>query len=296
VNGYDIAQILIDGDAAKYNTALGPSTEGVTNKFIFIKPDGTEIEITSTKTRFTVNSVLLYDTLHLSSGVTGHLVFESFIQPSPQELETAFAFFKANNVKDLILDLRYNSGGYLYVAQGLASYIAGNGPAASNSIFATLKYNDKNQEQNSSFTFKTTTSPLSLTRVVVITTRLTASASEAVMNGLRPLMDVYSIGDTTNGKPVGMNGWEVGEKYFFWPITFKIVNKNNEGDYFDGFAPGKVLPDDIKYDFDSRNELCLKEAIHFLETGSFSTKGFAEFYRHPQFSEKPDWMNNAFLK
>ena len=295
VNGYDIAQILLDGDEDKYNTALGPGTEGVTNKFVFIKPDGTEIEISSTKTRFTINSVLLYDTLHLSSGVTGHLVFESFIQPSPKELETAFAFFKANNVKDLILDLRYNSGGYLYVAQGLASYIAGNGPAASNSVFATLKYNDKNQEQNSSFTFKTTNSPLSLTRVIVITTRSTASASEAVMNGLRPFMDVFSVGDTTNGKPVGMNGWEVGEKYFYWPITFKMVNKNNEGDYFEGIAPGKVLPDDITHDFDNRNELCLKEAIHFLETGSFSTKGFTEFYRHPQFSEKPKWMNNAFL-
>ncbi len=59
--------------------------------------------------------------------VTGHLVFESFIEPTEDELETAFAFFKANNVKDLILDLRYNSGGYLYIAQQLASYIAGNG-------------------------------------------------------------------------------------------------------------------------------------------------------------------------
>ena len=138
-------------------------------------------------------------------------------------------------------------------------------------------------------------SPLSLTRLIVITTRLTASASEAVMNGLKPFLNVVSIGDTTNGKPVGMNGWEVGEKYFFWPITFKIVNKNNEGDYFDGIAPGKVIADDITHDFDDRNELCLKEAIHYLETGSFSTKGFTRFYRHPQYSERPEWMSNGLL-
>jgi C-terminal processing protease CtpA/Prc len=295
VNGSDIAKILIDGDAVAYNNVMGPGTAGITNKFVFVKPDGTEIEISSTKAKFTVNSVLLYDTLHLSSGLTGHLVFESFIEPSPAELATAFAFFNSNNVKDLILDLRYNSGGYLYVAQALASYIAGNGPAASGSVFATLKYNDKNQEQNSSFTFKSTPSPLSLTRLIVITTRLTASASEGVMNGLKPFLNLVSIGDTTNGKPVGMNGWEVGEKYFFWPITFKMVNKNNEGDYYDGIAPGKVTADDITHDFDDRKELCLKEAIHYLETGSFSTKGFTEFYRHPQYSERPAWMSNGLL-
>jgi len=295
INGSDIAQIIIDRDAAAYNSVLGPSTEGVTNKFIFIKPDGTEIEISSTKTKFTINSVLLYDTLHLSSGVTGHLVFESFIQPSSDELSEAFAFFKANDVKDLVLDLRYNSGGYLYVAQALASYIAGNGLAASSTIFATLTYNNKNLDQNSSFTFKSTSSPLSLTRLVVITSRLTASASEAVMNGLKPFMEITSIGDTTYGKPVGMNGWEVGEKYFFWPITFKMVNKNNEGDYFGGIAPVKTSSDDISHDFNDRKELCLKEAIHFLETGTFSSvkKGSSPFYRYPQYSEKPDWVNNG---
>jgi hypothetical protein len=90
-----------------------------------------------------------------------------------------------------------------------------------------------------------------------------------------------------------MNGWEVGEKYFYWPVTFKMVNKNNEGEFFDGFAPGKVIPDDIAHDFDDRKELCLKEAIHYLEAGSFSTKGSAPFYRYKQYSEKPEWINSG---
>jgi C-terminal processing protease CtpA/Prc len=293
VNGYDLAKIIDDGDAVAYNDAMGPSTEGIINKFIFIKPDGAEVEISSAKSKFEINTVLHYDTLKLSSGITGHLVFESFITPSSQELETAFAFFKACNVSDLILDLRYNSGGYLYVAQDLASYIAGNSLANAGSVFAALKYNAKNQNVNSSFRFKSTSSPLSLTRLMVITTRSTASASEAVMNGLKPFMNVVSVGDTTNGKPTGMNGWPVGEKYFFWPVTFKIVNNKNEGEYFDGFAPGKVASDDITHDFDDRSEHCLKEAIRYLETGSFSTKDFTPFYRYPQYSEKPAWMNNG---
>lgn len=297
INDVDIAPILLSGNATAYTNVIGPGTAGITNKFLFKRPDNTEVTINSTKASFTVNSVLLYDTLHLASGITGHLVFESFIEPSEAELSTAFAYFKANNVKDLILDLRYNSGGYLYVAQDLASYIAGNAPANSNTVFALLQYNAMRQSQNSSFKFTSTASPISLSRLVVISTRQTASASEAVMNGLKPLMEVVSIGDTTNGKPVGMNGWDLGEKYFFWPVTFKIVNKNNEGDYFEGIVPAKIAADDITHDFSDRNELCLREAIHYLETGSVSSKsirGAPSFYRHPQFSEKPSWMNNGF--
>jgi carboxyl-terminal processing protease len=294
VNGYDIAKIISDGDATAYNTALGASTAGITNKFVFTKPDGTDIEISSAKASFTINSVLLYDTLHLSTGVTGHLVFESFISPSPTELAAAFKFFEENNIKDLILDLRYNSGGYLSVAQTLATEIGGKTLANSGSVFGVLKYNDKNQDQNYTYKFdKAVQINTSLTRLIVISSRQTASASEAVMNGLKPFMNIISIGDTTSGKPVGMNGWAVGEKYFFWPITFKIVNKDSEGDYFKGIAPAKIVSDDITHDFNDRNEQCLKEAIKYIETGTFSTKGSDSFYRYHQYSEKPQWMNRG---
>jgi len=293
INGTDVAPILLSGNAAAYSTLIGPAEAGITNTFLFQKPDGTEVTISATKSSFTLNSVLLYDTLNLSTGVTGQLVFESFISPSIEELATAFAFFSANGVKDLILDLRYNSGGYLYVAQSLASYIAGNSNQGTD--FARLLYNDKHPEQNMSFPFIATQSPLSLQRLIVITTRETASASESVMNGLKPFMNVISIGDTTNGKPTGMDGFEVGKKYFFAPVTFKIVNKNNEGDYFDGIAPEAIVQDDITHDFSEREELCLKAAISYLETGAFSSKGVSTFKRLPQFSEKPEWMKNAFI-
>lgn len=294
INGYDISKIIQDGDATAYNTALGPSTAGITNTFIFQRPNGSDTTISSTKTSFTVNSVLLYDTLHLASGITGHLVFESFIQPSTEELLTAFKFFETNNIKDLILDLRYNSGGYLYVAQDLASKIAGIAAFNSGSVFAMLSYNNKNQDQNITYKFTDPQVNLSFNRLIVISSRLTASASEAVMNGLKPYMDIIGIGDTTTGKPVGMNGWAVGKTYFYWPVTFKMVNKNNEGDYFDGIAPAEIVSDDITHDFNDRNELCLKEAIHYLETGSITKRGISKFYRHPQLSEKPTWMNNGF--
>jgi carboxyl-terminal processing protease len=295
INDTDVAPILISQDASAYNNLIGPAEAGVTNKFLFQTPEGKDSVITSTKASFTLNSVLLTDTLHLSTGITGHIVFDSFISPSEGELATAFAYLAANGVQDLILDLRYNGGGYLYIAQELASYIAGN--ANHGSDFIKLIYNSFHQDQNVTFPLLTTASPLSLSRIVVITTRETASASECVMNGLLPYMSVISIGDTTNGKPVGMNGGDIGKKYFIAPVTFKDVNKNDEGDFFGGIAPAALVSDDITHNFNDRGELCLKAAISYLENGSVSTgKGYAQFQRNPQFSEKPAWMKNAFIR
>ncbi len=295
VNGTDIAPILISNNSTAYNNIMGASTAGVTNTFVFQLPDGSEKTISSTKTSFIYNSVLHFDTLNLSSGKAGHLVFDSFISTSVDSLTKAFKFFKEQGVKDLVLDLRYNSGGYLSVAQALASFIAGT-TVTTGDTFAKLEFNDKQSDQNSFYTFKNAPYPINLTRLAVITTPSTASASEAVINGLKPFLEVVTIGDSTYGKPVGMGGWTYGQKYVFYPVTFKIVNKDNEGDYFDGLPPSAAVADDITHDYGDRNELCLKEAIHFLETGSVSGKGISTFYSHPQFSEKPGWMNNVFLK
>jgi carboxyl-terminal processing protease len=291
INNTDPVPTILNGT---YSDLIGPGQAGITNIFVFQKPDGTDVTISSTKSKFEVNTVLLAETLQLPSGPTGHLVFESFFSTTAiTELATAFAAFKAAGIKDLILDLRYNSGGYISIAQTLASYIAGD--SKKGSTFAKLSYNDKHQAENYTFPFIATPYSLDLSRVVVITTKFTASASEAVMNGLKPFMNVVSIGEKTDGKPTGMNGWPVGKKYYIWPVTFKMVNADNQGDYFDGISPAKDLPDDISRDFDDKEELCFKEAIHYLETGSVSTKSFMTFKRYPQYSEKPAWMNNAFV-
>jgi carboxyl-terminal processing protease len=298
VGGVALAPLIIAKNTTAYNNAWGPSTVGYSNTILFRRPDGKDTTITSSKSSFTINSVLVYDTLHLKTGIAGHLVFESFIDPSEAELATAFAYFKAQNVTKFILDLRYNSGGYLYIAQELAFYLAGSGLAST--TFVKLSYNDKMQAANSTYTFYTdrinSSNLLSLPEVVVITSRLTASASEAVMNGLKPHLIIKSVGDTTDGKPVGMNGWPCGQKYFFWPITFKLVNSADQGDYFSGIAPDKIATDDITRDFSDKNEKCLKEAILYLETGAFSSgKGEEKFSRSVKYGEKPAWMNNMFV-
>ena len=151
INNVDVAPILISNDGTAYSNLIGKSEAGITNIFLFKRPDGSEVTISSTKATFTINTVLLYDTLHISNVVTGHLVFESFLPPAQNELNTAFAFFKANDIKDLILDLRYNSGGYLSIAQTLASYIAGD--SKNGTTFAKLSYNDKHQDAEQYYTY-----------------------------------------------------------------------------------------------------------------------------------------------
>jgi hypothetical protein len=131
--------------------------------------------------------------------------------------------------------------------------------------------------------------------VIVITTRETASASEDFINGLRPVLDVRTLGDTTNGKPVGMVGIKYQTSYMFWPITFSLVNSAGLGEFYKGFAPDKYVPDDITHDWNDRNEACFKEAIYYLEHGSVSSKGL--FIKQPsvKFSEKPEKNNNAYI-
>jgi C-terminal processing protease CtpA/Prc len=296
INGYNMAEIFQNNDGQAYNAALGPSEAGITNTFVFTKPDdNTDVTISSAKSAFNIKSILAYDTLHLKSGVTGHLVLESFINHTQEELNEAFASFKANNIKDLILDLRYNPGGYVDQAVNLASYIGGN--RLSGTPLAIIQHNDKLEGYNSTLPFRSTSYSLELPRVVVITSRQTASASEFLINGLRPHINVVTIGDTTYGKPVGFYPFDVMKEYTMCPAAFRIVNSALQGDYYFGMIPGKLIVDDITHDFTDRNEANLKEAIHYLENGSLSTKSLQKPFKNgPQFSERPEWMSNMFLE
>ena len=278
VNGTELAPVFINAvatnDWSVYDNLFGPATVGLTNTFLFQKPDGTEVTYSSTKASFAVNSVTAYDVLDLPSGKTGYLCFKSFIEPSKDELNEAFAFFEANNVTDLIIDLRYNGGGDMAVAQQLASLVMNK--ADTTKICYKLNYNNTvSADWNETFKFSKTESPLGLDRAVFITTRGTASASEVVINSLKPYISVSLVGDTTYGKPVGMNVWafpfpttsvpEPDYKYIFLPITFEFVNASNEGGFYDGIVPDVLANDDITRDFGDPEELSLKAAIAILE-------------------------------
>ncbi len=273
VNGTPLAPIFISGNSNAYNTLMGPSTAGITNSFRFIKPDGGVVTFSSTKASFTINSVTATSTFDLPTGKTGYLCFETFIEPSEQELNEAFALFKAENITDLIIDLRYNTGGYMNIAQQLSSLVISIDDTSK--VCYKLTYNQLiGPEWNESEKFIPTDSPLGLNRVIFITTRSTASASEVVINSLDPWIDVRLVGDTTHGKPAGMNLWgfpfpSAGQpnprySYVFAPITFEYLNANDNGRFYDGIAPDVLAEDDITHDFGDPEEASLKAAINLL--------------------------------
>ncbi|MCU0378101.1 MAG: S41 family peptidase [Bacteroidales bacterium] len=302
INDQNIAQIFLSGDGAAYNALMGPSTAGYTNKFDFIKPDGTKITLTSAKASFTINSVTDYRILDLSTGKTGYLAFETFIEPSKQELDAAFAYFKTNNVTDLIIDLRYNGGGYMSIAQQLSSLVLGKGDTTK--ICYKLKYNnDVAADWNESFKFIRTDSPLGLDRAVFITTRSSASASEVVINSLKPYIEVSIVGDTTHGKPAGMNlfGYPFPTntkpnpdyKYVFAPISFEYVNSADEGDFYEGMIPDMLANDDITRDWGDPQEASLAAAISLLE--GTKAKSAVSYRRIKVFSEGDQLPRNLYL-
>jgi carboxyl-terminal processing protease len=302
INDTPIAPIFISGDNTAYNNLMGPATAGITNKFLFVKPDDTEVTYSSTKSSFTINSVTVSTILDLTSGKTGYLCFESFIEPSEEELNEAFADFKANNITDLIIDLRYNGGGYMSIAQQLASLVMG--AADTTKVCYKLKYNSLvENDWNESYKFTRTASPLGLNRVVFITTGNTASASEVVINSLKPYITVMLVGTTTHGKPAGMNLWgfpfptssnqNPDYQYVFAPITFEYANASDEGGFYNGMTPDVLANDDITRDFGDPLELSLKAAIALLEGTKASSA--IPVRSNPIYSEGKQLPDNLFI-
>jgi hypothetical protein len=197
----------------------------------------------------------------------------------------AVAGLKAAGISDLILDLRYNGGGYLYMANQVAYMIAGPARTAGKT-FETTVYNDKLTAQNQPSAFIDTacvldssnrcTRPneplptLDLGRVFVITGPGTCSASEAIINGLEGIdVQVRRLGSTTCGKPYGFsnaNADRSGIAYF--PIEFKGVNHPGFGDFADGFAPTCSAADDFGRELGDPQERLLAAALSLRATGS----------------------------
>lgn len=253
--------------------------------FEFVKPDGTTVTSTLSKSGFISNSVL-YDTV-LTAGAekVGYFVFKQFFgAPSRSELNTVFSKFKSQGINNLIVDLRYNPGGSTATQDALANLIA---PAsANNQTMYKYVYNESLQQGNFPLLKKKTgfenesfseanntqkfenTGGLNLTRVFFIVSGGTASASELLINNLKPYIDVKLIGDTTYGKPVGFFPVDIFN-YSIYPISFKTVNSAGNADYYAGFAPDKISPDGVTKNWGDVSEPSLASALTYITTGSF---------------------------
>ena len=262
--------------ASNYFDLLGPSDEQVTNDFVFQMPDGTEKEVSLTKEVVEINTVLHDEIIERNGLKIGYIVFQDFISAGIQQIDSVFEDFASANIDELILDLRYNGGGSILVAEHIADWILG--LQNSGEPFYSLVHNDKRSAQDTTASIEQLEQALAVNSVVFITTRNTASASEMLLNGFKPYLTAQSVGTATRGKPVGQEPFVFRDyDYAVLPITFKYVNANGNGDFFDGIQADIQASDDITKMFGNPEEASLQAAIKYLTTGSTATlKRFPE--------------------
>ena len=209
----------------------------------------------------------------------GYLLVKDFINQANPQFELAFAQFKSAGVTELVLDLRYNGGGLVTVARDLASFIGGS--QSSGDAFVTLKFNDKQQKQNSTYAFALPSSRLDLTRVFILSGQRTCSASELLINGLKPFVTVVQIGDTTCGKPVGfIPASRCGTT--FNAVNFEVFNALDVGRYWDGLAPSCRVADEFVLPLGNLDESLLAAARQYADTGACPVAGQAGRTRSPR--------------
>lgn len=245
-----------------YSSLIGPSEAGVSKTFVFKSPAGTTHEYTFTKAAISMNTVLMDTVYTFDAKKVGYFVLESFISTTKDELTSVFADFKSKGVSELIVDLRYNGGGQVSVSTYLANLIGGN--ITSGKVYAKSYHNDKKTSMNRDTLFRVEDNSISLSNVTFITTQSSASASELVINGLKPFLNVTLVGEKTHGKPVGMYTFTFRDPSIDWafvPICFTMRNANNEGDFFDGIPVNISAEDDITLPFGDVNEASLNAAL-----------------------------------
>ncbi len=312
--GYKI--ISINGNSnLDYDGGSGTHTQFVINAYAnsntitlkLQKADQSTIEVTLNATNYTTNPVLTYKTINAGNGkVVGYLVFNSFTSDANADpkLDAAFNYFQSQGITDLVVDLRYNGGGYTSTAEYLDNYIVPASKSGStmysyyfNDILVNnfkgisdpllshqVRRDDKNQLYNyAQFDYTVAGNAvkfskkgsLNLSRVFFIVTGATASASELTINNLRPHLDVQLIGGTTYGKPVGFFNININ-KYEMYIPEFETKNSSGQGGYYTGMTPGSATYpgikdyDDATKDFGDTTEILLHHAINFVKRGVYS--------------------------
>lgn len=222
----------------------------------------TDQEVSLTDDAYTENPVYIAKVFEIDGRKIAYLMYNSFISDFDDELNKAFGDFKAAGVTDLVLDLRYNGGGSVESAKDLSSMITGQ---FTDKVFIKEQWNEKYQN------FYETQNPealvnrfddkirngeqinsLNLTEVYVLTSASSASASELIINGLDPYINVVQVGDNTVGKfqasvtlydsdDFSKDGASENHTYAMQPLVFKSVNSVGRTDYVNGLAP------DIEY-------------------------------------------------
>ncbi|WP_194755939.1 S41 family peptidase [Aliidiomarina indica] len=258
----------ISAGTATFTDVFGPNEDGIERRIDWVEPDGTERSEIVRKTQVETNTVMATERFQVDNKDVGYFVFDSFLQRSEVDLNNAFD--QLIGVDELVIDLRYNSGGLVRVANQLASQAAWN--TVENEVFVTFQYNDNFNDQDVLFNLGPGIERLNVNRVYVLTTQQSCSSSELVINSLDPHIEVVTIGAPTCGKPVGQQPTQICDKIIY-AITFQTVNSAGFGDYFDGLPVTCAASDTIVGDWGDSGDPLLATAFHHIENGSCGAMG-----------------------
>ncbi len=320
VDGIDLVNNNTASGVAILNAGISPTRPGETHTFSVLDSGAAAPRtITMVSANIAIAPVQNVKTISTTSGNVGYMQFNAFNFPSEGQLISAFTQLRAAGVTDLVMDMRYNGGGLVYVSSQLAYMIAG-AARTSGKTFEKLTYSDKRVADNAdpsnvtpffgtaSGAANTGTSPnaalptLNLGRVYVLTSFNTASASEGVINGLEGIgVQVIRIGTTTRGKPYGFVPTENCSTTYF-SIEFKGTNNVGFGDYADGFTPTCSVADDFTKPLGDPTEARLEAALSYRQTGvclppksGKRSALSADASNAEPMMVRPAWMENKIL-
>ncbi len=263
--------------------------------FVFTKPDGSTVSKTLNAAHYAEKPVYMDTVYNLGAQRVGYLVYNSFLGNTAQissEFQRVFSKFASGQVTDVVIDLRYNGGGYVSLAEQLANYLA---PVSANGgLMMKQLYNNQHTQQNTSTYFRKA-GPLNLPDVYFIVSKSSASASELLINTLKPYMDVKLIGPSaTHGKPVGFYPIPAGDWYVF-PVSFRTTNKNGEGNYFNGLPVNAAVADGLDKDWGDTNESCLASALRNITGGTYRSTP-EPYTPSPEIIQGNNTLDEPFLK
>ncbi|WP_280152559.1 S41 family peptidase [Piscinibacter sp. XHJ-5] len=260
VNGRSAAELVAANDFA----ALSPAREGDT---LTLEIDGRSgrRSLVLTAATYALTPLSVAKVLTLPGGArAGYLVLKDFITQAEAPLAEAFAQFRQAGATELILDLRYNGGGRVSTSNVLASLVSG--AAHGGGTFAQLHYNARHTASNTVFSLAAQPGPV-FGRVVILTGSRTCSASELLVNGLKPFADVVTIGGTTCGKPFGFNPVQSCGNSFS-AVNFEAFNAAGEGRYYGGIAARCAVADDFIGELGDPAETLTAAASSYLQSGA----------------------------
>lgn len=271
-NVQTVSSLMASGGPQAVVDALGPSDAGVTRVMRFLTIDGNTIEVAVTKADYSLDPISdRYGVQILNDGgkQVGYINLRTFIiADAANQLRDAFQQFGSLGISEVIIDLRYNGGGLVSVAEVFGDLL---GRGNTGQIFSRTTLRASKSSENSTTFFGNEPSAIAPSKVAFITTGSSASASELLPNSMLPYLgnNTALVGSNTFGKPVGQFGFDRDEcDDRLRVVTFQTENRDGNAEYFDGlasaFANTCQASDDLFKPFDDPTEDSIARALDFL--------------------------------